>query len=146
MRTVQNIIRWLLASISVLVLVGCASGPTFTQLQSSTPAVSSDKGRIYIYRSSPLGAAIQPSILLDGEVVGSAVPLGYFYVDRTAGSYKISTSTEVDRTVSFTLAAGQTRYVRIEPSFGFFVGHLSPVLVEEPQGKDEIKDLHFIGK
>jgi len=84
--------------------------------------------------------------MLDGKVIGSAVPLGYFYVDQNAGNYKIGTSTEVDRTVSFTLVAGQTRYVRIDPSFGFFVGHMSPVLVEEEKGKEEIKDLHFIGK
>lgn len=79
-------------------------------------------------------------------VVGNAVPFGYFYVDRAAGNHKIGTSTEVDRTVSFTLAVGQTRYVRIEASFGVFVGHMSPVLVEETVSKEEIKDLHATGK
>jgi hypothetical protein len=67
-------------------------------------------------------------------------------VDRPAGTYKISTATEVDRIVSLTLEAGQVRYVRLEPSFGFFVGHISPELVDEQQGQKEIKNCHYTGK
>lgn len=131
---------------SLLLLAACAtSGPTFTQMQANVPPVAANTGRIYVYRTSVLGAAIQPSVKLDGAVVGDAVPGGYFFVDRPAGSYKISAKTEVDRIVSFTLQPGQTRYVRLDPSLGFFVGHISPELVDEQQGRTEIKECHYTG-
>jgi hypothetical protein len=142
---VKHLLRSTLACLALLVVAACASGPTFTELQASTPAPAADGGRIYVYRTSTLGAAIQPAVKLDGVVIGEAKPRGYFYVDRPPGSYKISTETEVDRFLSLTLAAGQTRYVRLDPTFGFFVGHISPALVDQQHGQDEIKDCHYTG-
>lgn len=85
-------------------LVGCAtSGPTFSELAPSISNLPPDTGRIFLYRTSIFGAAIQPNVELNGEVIGQAVPLGFFYVDRQPGSYEIMTSTEVDRKLSFTL-------------------------------------------
>ena len=135
------------ACVLLILLSACASsGPTFSEMQNSVMAPSGNMGRIYVYRTSILGAAIQPSVKLDGVTVGDAVPRGYFYIDKPAGSYKISTETEVDRAVSLTLEAGQTRYVRLDPTFGFVVGHISPILVEAGQGQSEIKDCHYTGK
>ena len=145
MNTVKQFIQPVVASMLFLILAGCASsGPTFSQMQASPLAANT--GRIYVYRTNVLGAAIQPSVKLDGVTVGDAVPQGYFFVDRPPGSYKISTETEVDRTVSLTLEPGQVRYVRLDPSIGFFVGHISPVLVEQAQAQNEIKACHFTGK
>lgn len=55
------------------------------------------------------------------------------------------TSTEVDRSLSLTLEAGQTRYVRLGISFGFFVGHVYPELVDTSVGEEEIKELSYTG-
>jgi hypothetical protein len=130
-----------------LFLMGCAtSGPTFMQMQSGLTPIAANNGRIYVYRASVLGAAIQPSVKLDGTTVGEAIPEGYFFVDRPAGTYKISTETEVDRTVSLTLGPGEVRYVRLDVSIGFVVGHISPVLVDTAQAEKEIQKLHFTGK
>ncbi|HYM17946.1 MAG TPA: DUF2846 domain-containing protein [Micropepsaceae bacterium] len=130
-----------------LFLAGCAtSGPTFMEMQTSSKPIAANSGRIYVYRTSALGAALQPSVKLDGMTVGDAVPEGYFFVDRPAGTYKLSTATEVDRTVSLTLNSGEVRYVRLDVSFGFFVGHISPVLVDTAEAEKEIQKLHFTGK
>ncbi len=127
-------------------LVGCAtSGPTFSELAPSISNLPPDTGRIFLYRTSIFGAAIQPNVELNGEVIGQAVPLGFFYVDRQPGSYEIMTSTEVDRKLSLTLEKGQTRYVRLNISMGFFVGHVYPELVEPEVGKEEIQDCRYIG-
>lgn len=129
------------------VLFGCAtSGPKFAEMKSSIARLSSDSGRIYIYRKTAFGAAIQPKVLINGEEVGQAVPNGFFFVDRPAGNYEIVTSTEVKRKLSLTLDNGQTRYVRLNVSMGFFVGHVYPELVDNEVGESEIQKLRYIGK
>ncbi|HXP74156.1 MAG TPA: DUF2846 domain-containing protein [Stellaceae bacterium] len=138
--------RPVIAGILLLLLAACASGPQFSQMQSSLPALSADNCRIFVYRSTVLGAAIQPSVKINGDVVGSAVPRGFFYVDRPPGDYEITTITEVTRTLSLHLDAGQTRYVRLGISMGFFVGHVYPELVDDAAGSAEIQELHYIGK
>jgi hypothetical protein len=52
----------------------------------------------------------------------------------------------VDRKLSLTLDAGQTRYVRLNISMGFFVGHVYPELVNLDVGQKEIHDCRYIGK
>jgi hypothetical protein len=124
-----------------LFMASCAAtGPKFTELSSSIPTLPPDTGRIYIYRTTFLGAAVQPEVKLNGEVIGKAVPEGFFYADRMSGDYEVLTSTEVDRRLSLTLNSGQVRYVRLDVSFGFFVGHVFPVLVEDEVGKKEIQE------
>jgi hypothetical protein len=131
----------------VSLLAGCAtSGVKYAELSPQALEFSPDSGRLYFYRTSALGAAVQPEVKLDGEVVGTAVAEGYFYVDRAPGTYQISTSTEVERTLTVTVEKGQTLYVRLNMSFGFFLGHVTPVLVDEETAKKEIRDCHYIGK
>jgi len=128
-----------------LFIVGCASGPKYSEISPSISEVTPDKGRIYIYRTALLGAAIQPEVKLNGEVVGKAVPNGFFYVDRKPGDYKITTSTEVDRHLSLLLDKGETRYVRLNIGMGFFVGHVYPELVEKDVGEKEIQKCSYSG-
>jgi hypothetical protein len=146
MTSLKTAAKLLVAGIVLLVLAACAGGPQFSQMQANLPIVSADQGRIFIYRSTVLGAAIQPSVKINGDVVGSAVPRGFFYVDRPPGDYEIATATEVTRTLSLKLEAGQTRYVRLGAAFGFFVGHIYPELVDNAVGASEIQDLHYTGK
>src|SRR5690242_17447143 len=130
--------RYCLIGLAAL-LAGCATGPKYAQVRNTIPALSPEQGRIFIYRTTALGAAVQPDVKLNGEKVGSAKPKGFFYVDRPPGSYQISTSTEVKRTLSLTLDKAQTRYVRLNMAWGFFVGHCFPELVEPDQGEKELE-------
>jgi len=132
--------------IAAFLLNGCAtSGPKFKELAPSISNIAPDNGRLYIYRISALGAAVQPEVKLNGEVVGKAVPNGFFYVDKEPGNYEIMTSTEVKRILSLTLDKEQTRYIRLNISFGFFVGHVYPELVESQVAEKEIQDCRYIG-
>lgn len=135
----------ILFSIIGLIMISCASGPTYTEMVGQTPPLSGENGRVYIYRTSPLGAALQPTVQLDGQQVGKAVPLGYFYVDCPPGNHRIATATEVDRELTFHIDKGQVRYVRLNVSMGFFVGHVYPDLIEEQEAVEEIGSCHFIG-
>jgi predicted small lipoprotein YifL len=135
------------ALLSALVLLAAcgATGPKYAEHERTVSPIPQDHGRIYIYRNSYLGAAVQPEVKLNGEVVGTAVPNGFFYVDRPAGKYEILTSTEVNRKLSLTLDKGQTRYVRLAISIGFFVGHVYPELVEPGVGAKEIQETAYSG-
>lgn len=126
-----------------LAMGGCATGPKFTEIAPTFSQLSADKGRIYIYRTAIMGAAVQPEVKLNGEVIGKAVPGGFFYVDREPGNYEILTSTEVDRKLSFTLDEGQKRYVRLNISMGFFVGHVYPELIDPQTGEKEIQECSY---
>jgi hypothetical protein len=144
MKAIRQII---LFSIIGLLLASCAtSGPKYSEMADSTPPITGSNGRVYIYRTSALGAAIQPDVRLDGNVVGKAVPKGFFYADLAAGNHRIATSTEVERELTFYIDEEQTRFVRLDVSMGFFVGHVYPNLVEPDKAKSEIKDCHYIGE
>jgi len=127
-------------------MTGCASGPRYSALHSSETPVPAGDGRIYIYRKAVLGAAVQPDVRVNGEVVGSAVPGGYFFIDRPAGNYQITTTTEVERTLSLTLDPAQVRYVRLNIGMGFFVGHVWPELIDNQEAEQAIQSCHFVGK
>jgi Protein of unknown function (DUF2846) len=132
----------------VLALVaGCASGPKHSDVAGGIPTLKSEDVRIYFYRSnSMLGAAIQPTITLNGQAVGDSKPGGFFYVDTKPGSQVISTSTEVEKTLTFIAEAGQTRYVKTTISMGLMVGRVYPELVDTSVGANDIKDMSYIGK
>jgi len=129
----------------LLVIAGCASGPKYEEFSASIADVPAGNGRIYVYRPSSLGFAVAPNVVLNGDVVGPSTAKGFFYLDRPPGDYKITTSTEVERSLSLTLNEGQVRYVRLNIGFGFFVGHVYPELVEPAVGQDEIKSCSYTG-
>ena len=78
------------ALFSALVLLSAcgATGPKYAEYEQKIAPVQQDHIRIYIYRILSLGWAVQPEVKLNGEVVGTAVPNGFFYVDRPAGNYE----------------------------------------------------------
>ena len=128
-----------------LFLQGCASGPGFQEAKGTFPPLGSEKGRIYIYRTTVLGAAVQPAVRLDGVQVGTAKSEGFFFADATPGSHFIETTTEVSRRLTFTLEPGQVRYVRLNVSMGFMVAHVYPELVDTAVGEKEIAGCKFTG-
>jgi hypothetical protein len=58
----------------------------------------------------------------------------------------VATSTEVEKKLTFTLGAGETRYVKTTISFGIVAGRVQPELVDKAVGEKEILDTSYIGK
>lgn len=137
-------IRLFLLLLAALVS-GCASGPKYSEIKNSIPELNPEMGRIYFYRPSVVGAAVQPNILLNGTVVGEMVPNGFFYVDRTPGSYMATARTESEATLQLTLQPNQTQYVKGSISIGFFVGRPNLMLVDQMNALTELQDLAYIG-
>jgi hypothetical protein len=128
-------------------LAGCmASGVKHAEMKASMQALKEDQGRIYFYRNSSIfGAAIRPDIKLNGAVVGTSKPGGFFFVDRPAGEYSANASTEVERNVSFALANGETKYVRSSVSMGLLAGRVNFELVNAAEAEGELGSLSYTG-
>lgn len=142
----RNFLRILGASAVVVALAGCASGAKFQDMANSMPTMKAGEGRVYFLRSSSMfGAAIQPDLRLNGQVVGESKPGGFFYVDRIAGNYVASASTETEKTASFVLSEGETKYVRTSPSMGLLVGRVVVELETPEKAKAELAGLSYTG-
>jgi hypothetical protein len=140
-----------LALAGALLLAACAAAP-----QSGTPAtpaapdaapaaeapLPADAGRIVFYRP-PSGLTqfmwshLQPDIRLNGVTVGRSEPGRVFFVDRPAGHYEVSVTTDEERTIDFALGAGEVRYVRTVLGHGEVRPLIVPELVEAEDGARE---------
>jgi hypothetical protein len=131
---------------AALLLGGCAaSGPKHSEIRDAIAPVEPEMGRIFFYRDSFAGFAIQPEIRLNGEVVGKSTPGGFFFVDRRPGKCVVSSATEVENSIEFSLAAGQNRYVRTYISLGVLVGRIQIHLVDPDQAATHLGDLSYTG-
>lgn len=136
--------RIYLFAVAIALLSGCATGPKYGEVK--LPSVKQAEGRIFFYRSgNPFGSGIQPSVMLNGNKVGDSTPGGFFFVDTKPGPMEVTLSTEVDRKVTFTLSAGQVRYVRMSVGLGVIVYRVYPELVDDSVGQSEIADLSYTG-
>ncbi len=143
----RNFLRFGIAAVAAVLLAGCASGVKHSEMASSIPSLQAGQGRIYFFRnSSMVGAAVQPEIRLNGVVVGQSQPGGFFYVDRPAGNYTAAASTETEKTLSLSLQAGETKYVRSSVSFGLVVGRVVLDLETPEKARAEIADLSYAPK
>lgn len=132
---------------AVVALAGCAAtGAKHGEMAASLPSLKPGEGRIYFLRSSSmLGAAVQPDIRLNGQVVGTSKPGGFFFVDRPAGNYVAAASTETEKTASFTLQAGETKYIRSSVSMGALVGRVILEPETPEKARAELGSLSYTG-
>src|SRR5919108_813809 len=120
---------WLL----LLLVAACASGPKFESVENTVSPAPADKARIFFYRTAYLGAALQPDIRLNGNVVGKAEPGGVFFVDAPPGDMEVITGSEVEKKLTFQASAGDRRYVRSAVGFGVVLWRIYPELVDEAE-------------
>jgi hypothetical protein len=140
-----KIAKWAGALMLLLVVSACATGPSLKDSQTSVAPLQANMGRIYFYRDgSPFGSAIQPSVMVNQQRVGYSVPGGVYYRDFAPGSYVVSVETEVEKTVTVNLAAGQTRYVKMEMGFGWIAGRVHLAEVDQAQANAEMQSLSLV--
>ena len=128
----------LLMSACVLLLSSCASGPGFAEAQASFPKLASNQGRLFVYRTNPLGAAIQPMIMVDGKEAGRAKAKGFVLVDLPPGAHKVQVKTEVSREATVNVSSGQNSYVRLDVNMGIMAARITPVVIPSAQGASEV--------
>jgi hypothetical protein len=141
--------RILLAVVAAMLPAGCsASGPTYAELESRIPALEPGQGRIYFYREEKvIGSGSGDKILLNGEGIGISGSGYFFFVDRPPGSYEAVCGVKASHKLTFTLAAGETKYVESKAHFrgGILTGALRLYLADPAQAAAAIRDLHYWG-
>ena len=143
----MTLIRTLIVTLATCALLsGCASGAKYGEVASTFPTLNASQGRIYFYRPSALGAAVQPDIRLNGEKVGTAKPHGFYFVDRAPGNYEVAAATETEKKLTFTLAPREERYVRLKIQMGLMVGRIVPELVDKSEAESDLKSLSYIAE
>lgn len=101
------------------------------------PAAAPPEATICFYRSSAfMGAAIHPSIFIDGTNVGSLDRGKKFALTVSAGKHIID-STAKGSGIDLDAKAGGTYYVRLGLEVGFFKGHGTVTLMSPQQGEQE---------
>lgn len=141
--------RWfggfLLAVLSAC-LFGCsATGPRFSEVSQNLPSLGENEGRIYFYRDSIAGMAVQPEVSVNGQVVGKSQPGSFFFIDRPAGTYRATAQTESEGSIDIVLRPTQTAYVRMSIGLGFFVGRPAFARVGETEGRSALPPLAYGG-
>ena len=152
--------RTFLIAVAASLLAACSAfgggdkddnvGMSFSEAGSLAPELAPGNGRIFVYRErSSLGNALSTDVSLNGEMIGNSEPGGFFYVDRPAADYKIvaaqagSTSTDdAARKVAFTLAPGQSVYVKITIG-GIAIAHVNADLVEPGHAVADMQTLRY---
>ncbi len=135
-----------LSLVALFLATACASGPDFSKIESTLPTLTDKTGRIYFFRdASPFGAALQPGIHLNGKLVGQSVPGGVFFEDVPPGNYEVTTETEVEKKLTFSIGARQERFVETTVGFGILVGRIYPSLVDPKDGRERIRTLSYTG-
>jgi hypothetical protein len=108
------------------------------------------KSRLVIYRTSPLGFAVQPSYSIDGKAVGSSTPDGFVVCHLNPGTHQVAIA-NFELTVSLTggtdkvnvtLRPGQTTWLKAEPQMGLTVGVITLSEVTENQGRADTASMH----
>lgn len=127
-----------------LTLAACATGPTYRDTASHIAPPAPGEGRVVFYRPSRGTAfASEPVIRIDLQPVGKTVAGGFFFIDRPAGEHVAAMDNEPLRRIRFTLRAGETSYLRVEPDVGDIVYRFNLVPAAPAQAQTELADLRY---
>jgi hypothetical protein len=136
---------------AALVCAGCASGgPPGSQVLTSS--LAPNKSRIVIYRTSPLGFALQPAYQIDGKSVGNSQPSGFVACTVSPGKHEVRIANAArgqafgggTDIMTVTAATGRTTYLLATPQMGLVLGEVHLTEVTESQGKTDTASLSQI--
>ena len=106
------IVKALLAGVALLALQGCAGGLLSQGSAQALPPLEPSKGRVVFYRTSSLGAAYIPDVLLNGERVGRPNRPGVFFRDVPPGIYAVTTTRRRKSCTSRWRQERRNKYIR----------------------------------
>jgi len=110
-------------------------------MKSKLPPIAKGQGRVFVYRGSSFGAAVQPEVRIDNIPVGTSQGMGFIYSDQPAGSHEVSLMTEWKHKNAVSVIDGQNSFVECMILPGFFVGQIVPNQVDAARGEAKIQGL-----
>lgn len=125
-------------------LEGCASGPSYHQVEKKLTTLTAERGRIFFFQSAEYsGLDGGYEIRLNGFYIGTSVPGGFFYVDRNAGKFTVHCASD---TLRFNLEAGETKYIELVPTvYGDNPSGVRIVPIDNMEGETMLKTLSYAG-
>lgn len=133
------------------VCLGGGGASSLTGGEALSENVKSTAARLVIYRSSPMGLALQPNYLVD-RVVGGSQPAGFLVCELSPGSHEVAVVNmplssnpfgHGSEKVRVDLRAGSTTYLFPEPQMGLLTpGQITLIQVTEGQGRSDVTSLH----
>jgi hypothetical protein len=103
---------------------------------------------LYIYRSGNFGGALKKDIWVDGKCIGESAPNVFFYEEVKGNvEHKISTESEFSpNDVLVNTKSGKSYFIQQYIKMGLFVGGAGVRLVDEANGKSDVKRLGLAKK
>jgi hypothetical protein len=128
-----------------LVLVGCASGEPYGAAKSKIPAIKSDMGRIFVYRSINPLAMFKPRVFtLDGKHVGDTYASTILFHDVSPGKHVVNFNDGRDK-LNINVPAGGSIYLKyyiVDDSIA--VGNTAVDVIEPKIAESELTGVHLI--
>jgi hypothetical protein len=107
-----------------------------------------------LYRSSPLGLAIQPDYVIDGKATAGSQPNGFVVCDLPPGHHEVAVANmpfssnlfgSGSERMTVDLHSGSTTYLSAEPLLGIVTpGKITLKNVAAAQGRADTANLHQI--
>ena len=127
-------------SVILVGLIGCASTKQYVPLPDQNVQIEdTTKARIYVVRPTSFGAAISMDIFDSGKHIGVTGPYGYLCWERDTGKALVSGSSENTSTLPIAAEKGKTYYIDQGIRMGFVVARNKLTLLDEKEGKEELK-------
>ena len=129
----------IVALVGLVALTACATGPTMQETRAEP--VADGESRITIYRPSVFGAAIQPTVYVNGAPTQKCKPRGASSVDVPRGVHRISATTEVEKGIRVDTTNASQAYVKCSIGMGLVVGRPYFEVVASKVGQEESSGL-----
>ena len=139
----------LILSMALLALLtGCASvkmeDKAASERAKQFARPSAGQAGLYVYRDSPLGAALKRNIWVDDKCLGESAPNVFFYTEVAPGNRKVSTQSEFSpNDLALLVEAGKNYFVRQYINLGVFGGGTGLETIPEEQGKAAVAKLEL---
>ena len=128
-----------------LVLVGCASGEPYGTAKSKIPALKSDMGRIFVYRSINPFAVFKPRLFkLDGKNIGDTFASTIIYHDVTPGKHVVNYNSGRSN-LTINVSAGGKVYLKYPiVSDTVAVGNTAVEIIDSKTAQGELTGIHLV--
>lgn len=143
-RGAWSTVRMAVAALLLTTLAACAQprGPAIESDAAALAPPPEGLARIFFYRTSnPLMAMVEPAVVVNDRKVGTIGPGEVFYRDARPGRYRVLIDTAPEAPLTFRVAAGDRRFVRIMPAWDMLGWSLTAGLVERADAENDMRGL-----
>ena len=129
------------------VLSGCAPVHRTTRAESDrakTFEALPDKGIVYIYRNTFLGAFISMNVDIDHVRIGATGPNSFFKLALEPGIHTITSRSENTDSLNIDVKAGESYYVWQDVKMGIGIARTGVHLMSAEEGRHEIHLLKLL--